>query len=331
MRTRISRYAIFLRVVESESFTRAAQQMGYSQSAVSQAVKALEGELGCTLLERRKGEAALTKDGRQYLPYLRAIALDEEALLARQREMEGLENATVTIGTFTSVSRNLLPPLMQEFRTRYPDVRFVLRQGEYTSIADWLHSGACDLGFTNQTSASAAGLEVVPLFRDQMMAVLPESHPLAEGDARGPVADVPVIASAKARTTGASGMAGTVRAAAGTADAVTLAQLTDQTLIQLDEGEQSVAMDAFSHAGLHPQVSYDVTDDYSILAMVRRGLGVSILYELMLSGFGQGVVVRPIAERPERTISIACKRSETLPIAARRFSQFIVERLRTEP
>ena len=69
----ISRYGIFCTVIENGSFTRAAEKLGYSQSAVSQAVKALETEIGATLLSRYKGNITLTDDGTQYYPYIRAI------------------------------------------------------------------------------------------------------------------------------------------------------------------------------------------------------------------------------------------------------------------
>ena len=68
-----------------------------------------------------------------------------------------------------------------------------------------------------------------------------------------------------------------------------------------------------------------MTDDYSILAMVREGLGVSILYSTMLEGYATGVEVRPIRERPVRNIALAWASWETLPVASRRFAEFILE------
>ena len=106
---RYSRYAIFIDVVEEGSFTKVANRIGYTQSAVSQTVKALERELGCTLVERSRDGVTLTKDGEQFMPYLQAVARDERALAEKQREVQGLGRATITIGTFTSVSRNISP------------------------------------------------------------------------------------------------------------------------------------------------------------------------------------------------------------------------------
>lgn len=288
---RLSRYAIFVEVVEEGSFTKVAERIGYTQSAVSQTVKALERELGCTLVERGRDGVSLTKDGRQFMPYLQAVARDERALAEKRREVLGLGSATITIGTFTSVSRNLLPRPMREFRRLYPSVRFNLRQSEYTSIAEWVRTGACDLGFTNLADAESAGLEYRPLGTDRMMAVVPHANPLAEKDV------------------------------------LSLADLAEQPFILLDEGRESVTLHAFAQAGLSPHVCYEVTDDYSILAMVRQGLGVTILYEMMLVGFEAGVEVRPILEEPRRTITLGWRDSATLPLAARRFSEYLVREL----
>ena len=64
----ISRYEIFCKVVEAGSFTRVAGELGYSQSAVSQTIKALEREVGVTLIDRKRDGVALTEDGRQFWP-----------------------------------------------------------------------------------------------------------------------------------------------------------------------------------------------------------------------------------------------------------------------
>ena len=64
----ISRYGIFCKIIENGSFTKTAELLGYSQSAVSQTVKALEQETGTTLIDRRKDGTLLTADGAAFLP-----------------------------------------------------------------------------------------------------------------------------------------------------------------------------------------------------------------------------------------------------------------------
>jgi len=280
----LSRYDIFCRAVEIGTFSQTAKVLGYSQSAVSQAVKTLEDELGTTLLERGKSGVVPTPDGEAFLPYLRAICGAETALTRKKEEMEGLNSCLIRIGTFTSVSRNLLPRLMQQFKKRYPEAQFELEQGEYSSIGQWVREGRVDFGFVN--AQFATGLRVEPLCDDTMVAVLPAGHPLAGKKS------------------------------------VSLKELTAEPFILLDEGEHSVPLEAFSAAGLRPRIEYRVFDDYSILAMVRQGLGVSLLYRLVLTGYDDRVAVRPLTDALTRTIGLALRSWETLPYGARQFAEF---------
>lgn len=283
----ISRYGIFCRVVEQGSFTRAAEELGYSQSAVSQNVRALEQETGVTLLSRRKDGVQLTQDGQEFYPYIQSIFQAEQALERKRQETMGLQNSLIRIGTFTSVSRNLLPPMMKRFKEKYPDVRFVLRQGEYTSIPQWIRQGEIDFGFVNQDAVE--GMKTRLLYEDHMLAVLPQGHRL-EGKS-----------------------------------SLTLQDISTEPLILLDEGEHSVLLDAFHSAGLTPNLAYEVYDDYSILSMVRQGLGISVLYEKVVAGFEQGLSLRPIQESPRRRVALSWVSWDTMPYAARRFAEFLME------
>lgn len=84
-----SRYQIVCMVVDRGSLKGAADELGYTQSAVSQAVKALERELGTTIIERGKQGVSLTRDGKQYLPYLRQIVTAEAELEGKRQELLG--------------------------------------------------------------------------------------------------------------------------------------------------------------------------------------------------------------------------------------------------
>ena len=281
----ISRYGIFCKVIELASFTKVARQIGYSQSAVSQTIKSLEKELGVILIDRKKDGITLTSDGKEFLPYLEAIYSAECALEQKHKEITGLENSIIRLGTFTSVSRNILPQLMKQFKKIYPNVNFILKQGEYTSIQKWVQTNNVDFGFVNSNAVS--GIDVEILYEDEMLAVLPPTHPLAQNET------------------------------------ISLAQLAKEPFILLDEGDYSVIMNAFQKLNLSPQIEYEVYDDYSILAMVRQGLGVSAMYGLVLNGLEKGLQIRPILEKPIRPVALAWQNKNTMSLASRRFMEFI--------
>ena len=285
MEQSVTKYQIFCKVIETGSFTNTAKEIGYSQSAVSQMIKSMEQEMGTELIVRKRDCLKLSADGEMMYPFIRAAAASEEAIQRRLREMEGLENSVIRIGSFTSVSQSFLPKLMQMFRTDYPSIRFVLKQGTYTEIQDWLSQGVIDFGFNNRDAVTNSDFR--ELYKDEMMAVLPLNHPLA------------------AKNT------------------VTLKEMSQQPFILLDEGEYSATLHAFESVCCHPHTEYTVYDDYSIMAMVRQGLGVSMLYRQVVSGFEKGLAVRSVSDMPKRTVGIVFNGMETMSLAARTFVSFI--------
>ena len=280
-----SKYQLLCTVVHLGSFKAAAEASGYTQSAVSQAIRSLERELETTLLQRRHGGVALTRDGEQYYPYLQAIATAESELDDKHRELVGLASTDIRIATFTNVSRTVLPPLIRSFGAEHPRVRFTLKQGDYTRNAQWVRDGAVDFCFTVQGIAD--DLESRLLYHDEMVALLPQGHRLCARDE------------------------------------ITLEDLALERFIMLDEGDRSLTLEAFAQVGIEPMVDSVVTDDYTIIAMVSEGLGVSALYRRTVEGFDDGIVLRPIRNAPSRDVVMAWRNWDTMPLATRRFVTWV--------
>ncbi|WP_286783446.1 LysR family transcriptional regulator [Streptococcus sp. UBA4344] len=282
----ISKYAIFCSVIESGSFTKTANLLNYSQSAVSQTIKNLEKEIGTCLLTRGHEGVKLTKDGQALYPYFQQIVQSEKQLTKKIDELQGLNKAEIRIGIFTSASRNFILPFIKEFKSKHPAVNFVLKQGDYTSIHQWLDTGQVDLGFTHIDYVGQLQSQI--LYQDCLYAVLPSKHPLAKQSE------------------------------------VSLSDLAKTELILLDEGENSLTRAAFAKANITPTFTYEIYDDYTILEMIRQDLGASLLYENFLDGLAlEDLTVRHITEKPFRTIVLAWKNWQTLPLAAQEFAKNI--------
>ena len=266
-------------------------ELGYSQSAVSQIVKSLEEELGTKLITRSRGRFELTADGKEYFPYFEAIKNAEDALIRRRLEITGMEDATIRVASFTSVSRELLPELMKNFKETHPGVNFVIKQGEYNSIRGYIEQGEVDFGFIS--THFSEGLESSHLYDDELAAVLPKGHPLA-----------------KKKT-------------------LRMKDLTNDPFILFDEGrDYNTVLEAFREKGLEPKTEYDIYDDYSILGMVRRGFGISIQIKRIVKGFEEGLEVRDIEDAPVRSVSLAWRNLETMPFASREFLDYIIKNIR---
>ena len=283
----MNRYDAFIKITETGSFTKAADELGYTQSAISQMIHTLEEELATTLIIRSRKGIILTPDGEQFLPYIQSVNNSHLELLEKRKEMQGLQGGIIRIGTFTSVSCNWLPGLMKDFKELYPSVHFDLKQGEYTNIGNWIKEGSVDFGFVNPDAVS--DLTVIPLRSDEMLAVLHPEHQLAFNNK------------------------------------VTLQELSLEPYILLDEGDFSEPLDFFKQKNLTPNIQYRVYDDYTIMSMVEKGLGISILPKLVLSRHHQHIVTKEISPVIVRTIALAYKNKNVLPIASRYFINFILE------
>lgn len=281
------RYEAFVTITENGSFTKTAEKMGYTQSAVSQMIRSLEEELDTSLIIRSRKGVSLTPDGEEFLPYIKNVCNANRELIEKRNEMKGLESGFIRIGTFSSVSSNWLPKLMKKFKEKYPSVSFDLKQGEYTNISEWIKEGSVDFGFV--TPNAADGLTVIPLKKDDMMAVLNVNHPLAKKDF------------------------------------VSLEELAEQPYILLDEGQASEAMEYFKRNEIKPNIQYTVFDDYTIMSMVENGLGVSVLPNLILSKQAHNIAIKKLSPKIERTIALAYKNKNVLPIASRFFIDFIID------
>ncbi|MGG1677791.1 LysR family transcriptional regulator [Neobacillus sp. NRS-1170] len=281
-------YYAFIKAIETGSFTKAAEELGYTQSAISQMVHSLEEELSTTLILRSRTGITLTPDGEEFLPFIKNICNSHRELQEKLKEMEGLNSGLIRIGTFSSVSCHWLPGLIKDFKQKYPNVQFELHQGDYTDIFHWIKDGSVDFGFVNPKSVS--NLTTIPLQEDEMLAVLPIEHPLAAHHK------------------------------------VSLKELTNDPYILLDEGEISEPLTIFNQHNFQPNIQYRVYDDYSIMSMIEQGLGISILPKLVLSRCPYKIVAKSISPSVVRTISLAYKDKRVLPIASRYFIDFIMER-----
>ncbi|MDO0821260.1 LysR family transcriptional regulator [Desulfosporosinus nitroreducens] len=285
----MNRYKAFIKIIETGSFTKAAEELGYTQSAISQMVRALEEELSTILFLRSRKGIALTPDAEEFLPYIKAVHNSHRELEEKHREMQGLQKGIIRIGTFSSVSSNWLPDLIRDFKARYPSVCFELHQGEYTSIAQLIKEGSVDFGFVNPDAQAVSELKTIPLQQDEMMVVVPKNHPLTR----------------KKKTL--------------------LQDLVNEAFILLDEGQLSVPLEFFKRENLHPNIQYRVHDDYTIMSMIERGLGISILPKLIISRSPYHIATLELSPPIVRTISLAFKNKKVLPIASRYFMDFIVE------
>lgn len=282
----ISKYLVFLKTVECGSFSRAAEQLNFTQPGISHAVQALEDELGVILLSRHRGGVTLTADGRALLPQIRELCAVYHKLEQSAADLKGMDAGLVKVATFSSVSAQWLPSILKGFGVLYPHIEFDVITGDYyDQIEDWIVTGQVDCGFMRLPSLK--NLQVYPLHRDQLQVIVPCDYPAVDNHT------------------------------------ISTDALATEPFIQLEEGDDYEIMAAFDEMGIRPQVRYTARDDRTILAMVSNGLGISLLPELMVRHSPYPITICHPPKTFYRNIAIAVKDKKALSNSTARFVEYV--------
>ena len=282
----LAKYQALMSVVEQQSFTKAAEKLGCTQSAVSHSIDSLEQELGFALIKRSRAGVRLTGEGERLLPAVRNLLSSAEQLSQTAASIRGLNEGTVRIGAFTSVAVHWLPGVLKAFQRDYPRVEFTLKNGDYHDVEQWLTDGSIDVGFVNVPCSVRC--ECIALLEDRLLAVLPQGSRFAS------YTKFP------------------------------LAECETEPFISLLESSDQDSRRALEAAGVKPNVRFYTKDDYAIIAMVENGLGMSIMPELLLKGRTDRVQVMPVVPEAKRTIGLAIAAGERAGPATRRFAEYVV-------
>ncbi len=285
MDANILKYMALIKTVEYGSFTKAAEILNYSQSGISRMINDIEKEWGITLLERSRGGLRLTSDGLKILPLAQELCKSYEKLQIQVDDLNGLQSGIVRIGVFSSVATHWLPNIIKEFQKDYPSIDYELLLGDYTEIEDWIAEGRVDCGFLRLPTRH--DFETIFLEQDELMAVIPEDHPLADCD------KFPVTA------------------------------LCNEPFIMLKRGKNKEFTEIFDRCGLTPNVKFTTWDDYAIMSMVESGLGIAILPKLILRRNPYRIVAKELDIPTYRNIGIAIKSKRTASLAVKRFLDYL--------
>jgi len=171
---------IFCDLVETRSFSQAAERNFVTQSAVSQQVRGLEEKFKRRLLERVRGrrDLHLTQAGEAFYEASREVLRAYEQLNESMRAQTGTVSGTVRVATVYSVGLHELPPVVRQFMALYPQAKIDLEYSRTTRIVRDVLSGAAELGVVAYPE-KRRGLEVVPLGGDRLVAICQPEHPLA--------------------------------------------------------------------------------------------------------------------------------------------------------
>lgn len=281
----ILKYMAFIKTVEYGSFTKAAEILNYSQSGISRMINDLEKEWKITLLERNRTGVKLTSDGSRLLPYAKSLCEEYQKLQMQVDDLHGVQSGIIRIGTFSSVATHWLPNIIKAFQKDYPGIDYELLLGDYTEIEEWIAEGRVDCGFLRLPTRPE--FETIYLEQDNLLAILPENHPLVK------------------------------------CDKVPLADLCHEPFMLLEKGAKAEISEVFERNHLTPQVHFTTWDDYAIMSMVESGLGISILPQLILKRIPYHIVAKELDVPAYRHIALALRERKTASLAVKKFLEYL--------
>jgi DNA-binding transcriptional LysR family regulator len=170
----------FAALARRGSFTLAAKDLFLTQSAVSHAIKALEEDVGCRLLDRVGRRVLLTQAGEQFLLHTEKILREMDAARAGLEHLVKWGHGRLRVGASTTACQHILPTVLREFRQRYPKCEIRIEPGDHGQQLDILRGGTIDLAIVLEPPSQAmTEFTFVPLFQDELRFVVAPQHPWA--------------------------------------------------------------------------------------------------------------------------------------------------------
>lgn len=227
------------------NLTEVAGVLHTSQPGISRQIRELEDELGVDIFVRAgKRLTRLTPPGEAVLPIVERLLLEADNLKRVGDDFTAQSAGSLSIAATHSQARYALPTVVRDFRAVYPDVTLLLHQGSPKQVAEMLLSGEADIGVATEALAHYEPLVALPCYRWTHSVVVPPGHPLLSVE--GPI---------------------------------TLAQLAHHPIITYEAGYtgRSHIDDAFTKAGLKPNIVLSAMDADVIKTYVELGMGVGIV------------------------------------------------------
>ena len=285
MNVTVRQLRAFIYVTQLKSFTKAAERLHLTQSALSLLIRQLEDNLQVQLIERSTRSVEPTAAGLELMGSAERLLDDLDATLANVAELGAKQRGKVVIAAPYILATTFLVEVVAEIKARYPTISVNLKDSLPEQVLIQVRSGGADLGIGSFRERES-GLQWTPLFQEPLVAVYPRGHPIGKLPQLNwsDLAGLPVIS------------------------------------LNRDSIFRDLAEDGFSQAGLALTPAYEVAYAGTVLALVRVGLGIGILPQCVGVLTDPSISLRPL-ENPQilRSVSVITRDGRSLSPAAEAF------------
>ncbi|PRY00137.1 LysR family transcriptional regulator [Paraburkholderia sp. BL25I1N1] len=282
MNVTLRQLRVFIEVARLQSFSRAGDEIGLTQSAVSRCVRELESEIGLKLIDRTTREVQLTDVGGNLVSSVSRLLTDLDDALREIREIGEQRRGRVVVAASPTVACRLMPRVVASFGQQFPYIALGLRDDVQSDVVRKVKSGEVDFGVIIGPF-SADDLLSESLMTDSFCVVSRDDHPLAAQEQ------------------------------------VAWTDLDGQQLVMLDyaSGSRPIIDAAMQEYGVSATVVQELGHSATVFGLVEAGVGVSVLPWLALPlPAGAALVARPLEPRAERTVELVRRRDRSLSPAA---------------
>lgn len=287
MNTRLLTY--FVKLVETENFTRAAEQLHIAQPALSVAIKKLEQQLDLPLFHRNERKVTLTHEGEVLLEHARLILQQINDANIAMAELKGFEKGEVKLGVPSMLGSYFFPEILMAFKRKYPNLKLTIIEAGTQSIRQMLLDDELDLGVIHNENVPER-LETEHLVTSQMVAVVSEQHPLSSQPC------------------------------------ITFEDFFKEDLVMFKAGyfHREFIDEICEKYHFEPKISFETNLLPMMLNIVRHDFSISALLELVTE-HEKGVVAIPFEEPVHLNIAMAWRKNGYLSLADRAFLEFVNE------
>ena len=276
-----ARLRAFVETADKGSVKSAADSLGYTPSAISQLITALEKELGIALFTRSQKGMKLTAEGREMLPLVRSYLSHEEEIYTFAAELKGITRGKLVIATYPSIATTWLPEIVRSFKNDYPGIQIDIMESIKSDIFRHFEQNEADIAFLAYSDPMP--YEWITLSTTSIIAAVPEDHRLAG------------------------------------AKSFPIKECENEDFILGSWGREMEILEILAKNDVHPEIKYTTYDTPASLAMVRMGLGVSFVNELSAQFWNDDLVKMPLDPPQTITIGVALPSRDHMTGAAKKF------------
>ena len=279
---------ILMTAVDLGSFSKASEVVGYTQSGLTHLVNSLEREIGLPLIKRNHNGISLTEQGKALMPAIREFLQANTNLANKIQAIVEKQTETIRVAAYASIAMHWMPEILYRFRRLCPNVDVDLRMVDNAlEPFELLQDGKTDVIFASRQNYG--GCDWIPLYNERMYAILPKDYPI-DGREEFP-----------------------------------LKELEGKDFL-MPYGRFDIEVHgALAKVGIRVKEKSAYVDDETVIRMVGKGLGVSLMTELMIRGRTDDVLCVPVVPDTIRELGMGLRRGEEIPESVLKLKNCVIQ------